>query len=115
MSKFEFLIRPSENMRICEDFMLFYVLQGSSEFTIENQKYRMDKDDFLVVNVDERFAFSSKGSFLAASFTISYSELSGMLKRNMIYFKCNTVVEDNEICNEIRAYINQIVSEQSQE
>lgn len=93
--------------------MLFYVLQGTSEFTIENRKYRMDTQDFLVVNADERYSFLAKGNFLAASFIMPYSEISSLLKKNTIYFRCNSVMENNELYNEIRSMLQQIVSTQS--
>jgi len=114
MKQFEFLVKTEQETQISDDFLLFYVLQGSVDYTIENKKYRMSANDFLLVNVDERHSYSARGTFLAACFSISYSTLSSMMKKNMLYFRCNTVVEENESCKLIRELVQKVVFATSQ-
>lgn len=112
MIDFEFLIRKNEQSHVHSDIELFYVMEGSAKFTLENRQYQLRRDDFLVVNVDKNHSYTADGDFLAASMRISYSELTSMMKQNMIFFWCNTAVEVNEGCDELRRVIKKIIAEQ---
>ncbi len=112
MIDFEFLIRKFEKSHVHSDIELFYVMDGSAEFTLEDKQYLLHRNDFLVVNVDKRHSYTAEGDFLAACMSISYSELSSIMKQSMIFFWCNTSVEANESSDELRRVIKKIIAEQ---
>jgi beta-xylosidase/AraC-like DNA-binding protein len=114
MLEFEFLIQKMVEMHMHADIEFFYVMEGNVEFTMEDKRYAMNKEDFLVVNADKRHGYQTSKDFLGVSIHISYAELSKMLKQNMIFFWCNTVLEDNEVCDEVRLILKKIISEQFQ-
>lgn len=112
MVNFDFMIEKTEELYKQADIEFFYVMNGTAEFTMEGRQYHMEKEDFLVINADKEHGYQAKGDFLAARMQISYSELSKMLRQDMIFFWCNTVLDDNELCSEIRGIMKKIISEQ---
>lgn len=112
MIEFEFLIRKNEDVHMHSDVELFYVMEGTVDFVLEDKEYCLEKDDFLVVNVDKKHSFHAKDGFIAACMHISYTKLSKMLKQNLVFFWCNTALEDNEITDELRSIIKKIIGEQ---
>lgn len=114
MLEFEFLVRKAEEMHMHADIEFLYVMEGSAVFSLEDKQYQLRKEDFLVVNADKRHGYMGKDDFLAACIHISYAELAKLLKQNMVFFWCNTTIDDNEVCDEIRMVIKKIISEQFQ-
>ena len=114
MLEFEFLIRKTEDIHMHADIEFFYVMEGNVTFSLEDKQYSLGKEDFLVVNADKRHGYQGDEEFLAACIHISYADLSKLLKQNMIFFWCNTVLDDNEVCDEIRMVLKRIISEQFQ-
>lgn len=111
MIEFEFLIRRNQEIHMHADIELFYVMEGQMDFTLEDKQYKMEKEDFLIVNADKRHSYNAKEDILVACLHISYAELSKMLKQNMIFFWCNTVLEENEMYEVVRGILKKIVSE----
>lgn len=112
MIDFEFLIRKTERSHAHSDIELFYVMDGTVTFILEDKEYILRRDDFLVVNVDNSHSYTAEDGILAACMHISYSELTAMMKQSMIFFWCNTVMETSEACDELRRVIKNIISEQ---
>ncbi|MCF0130000.1 MAG: helix-turn-helix domain-containing protein, partial [Pseudobutyrivibrio sp.] len=112
MIDFEFLVRENCEDTVSSDVNLFFVMTGSCEVTVEDKKYKLKKDDFMVINVDQHYSYSATTGFIGSRLAISYIELSKLLKQNMIFFWCNTAVENSDICDELRIIIKKINSEQ---
>ena len=113
--EFSFLVQKDGNVHIHADIELFFVLDGAGEFTLEDKKYSLKKEDFIVINSNQKHSFHSLDeNFLGASIMISYVKLSRMIKKEMIFFVCNSSVEENEITEELRNILHKIVSEQYQ-
>ncbi len=60
MIEFEFLIKKNMDVHMHTDIELFYVMEGQIDFTLEEKQYRMEKEDFLIVNVDKRHSYIAK-------------------------------------------------------
>lgn len=112
MITFEFLIRKNEQLHIHADIELFYVMNGQLDFMVEDKQYRLGASDFLIVNADKKHSYQAHGEVLAVSMHISYAKLSEMLKQNMVFFWCNTVLEHHEMYEVVRGIIKKIISEQ---
>lgn len=112
MIDFEFLIHKSEEPHSHSDLEVFYVMQGTADFALEDKMYHLGKDDFLVVNVDKKHSFHAGNDFIAACMHVSYSKLSKMLRQNFVFFWCNTAIEDNESAEVLRSIIRKIIGEQ---
>lgn len=112
--EFEFLIRKIDEVHMHADIEFFYVMEGSVAFSLEDKQYVLGKEDFLVVNADKKHGYQGTEDLLAACIHISYSELAKLLKQDMVFFWCNTALDDNEVCDEIRSIFKKIISEQFQ-
>lgn len=112
-TQFCFLVDRNDETHIHADIELFFVIDGSGYFTLEKKRYHMKKEDFIIVNPNQKHSFHTLDKdFLAASLKFSYSNLRKMLKKDMFFFVCNSAVEENEFISEIRVILKKIVNEQ---
>lgn len=112
MYDFTFVLHTSESNHNHTDIEFFYVLDGAAEFTLEDKQYRLNKDDFLIVNVDKIHSYRTEGDFLGACVHFSYSKLCSMMKQSMVFFWCNTAGGGSEAYDEVRWIFRKIVSEE---
>lgn len=112
MYDFSFVFQTTELSHSHTDIELFYVLDGTAIFTLEDKQYTLNKDDFLVVNVDKVHAYRAEGDFLGACVHFSYSQLCSMMKQSMVFFWCNTAGGNSEGYDELRRIFRKIVSEE---
>ena len=112
MYNFTFVFQTVELSHSHTDIEFFYVLDGTAIFTLEDRQYTLNKDDFLVVNVDKLHAYRTEGDFLGACVHISYSQLCSMMKQSMVFFWCNTAGGNTEGYDELRRIFQKIISEE---
>lgn len=112
MYDFSFVFQTMEPAHCHTDVEFFYVLSGTAVFTMEDKQYRLNKDDFLVVNVDKNHAYRSEGDFLGACVHFSYSKLCSLMKQSMVFFWCNTASGNTEGHDELRRIFRKIISEE---
>ncbi|MCI2049597.1 MAG: helix-turn-helix domain-containing protein [Lachnospiraceae bacterium] len=114
--KFQFSIQRDEKMNAQMDFELFYLIEGKCTFTVEDESYKLGKDDFLIVNTDKQHGYTSEGELLSASIYIPYSELMRLLRQELILFNCNSAQDGgNELYDEVRLTLKQILNEEGHE
>lgn len=112
MFEFAFSVRSLEASHSHSDVEFFYVMEGIVNFTLEDRQFLLRKGDFLVVNVDRSHSYQAEGECLVAWLHLSFAALSRMMKKTMILFWCNTAVDNNEACGELRAIFQKILTEQ---
>lgn len=112
---FQFSNSRHELNHVHSDIEVFCVMEGNAQFVLEGKQFVLRKDDFLVINVDKNHSYSSEEDLLVARMHISYSELSTMMKKSMIFFWCNTALEVTEATDELRRVIKKIIAEQYRE
>ncbi len=110
--KFQFSVQKVEPVNSQTDIELFYVIEGSSEVTVEDRKYLLKKDDFMIINADRMHSVISSENILSASIFIPCNELMRLLKRDMVLFFCNSSVEEGDMYDEVRHTLKQIFSEE---
>ena len=112
MYDFTFVFQNPEPTHSHTDVEFFYVLDGTAVFSLEEKQYRLNKDDFLVVNVDKTHSYRTEGDFLGACVHISYSQLCSLMKQSMVFFWCNTAGGNTEGYDELRRIFRKIISEE---
>lgn len=111
--EFEFLARKTDDTHIHSDIELFFIMDGSGEFTLEDKKYSMGREDFVVVNPNQKHAFHTRDEqYLAACIHFPYGSLCKMLNREMFFFYCNSITGENDAIAEMRGILRKIVNEQ---
>ncbi len=108
----DFSILKTNNEHVHSDVELFFVVDGEVDFSMEGKTYLLKKDDFLIVNVDTLHGYKARGELLTFCVHVPYSELIQMLKKDMALFWCNTSVENNESCDEVRSIIRKLIWEE---
>lgn len=112
MYEFSFVLSKSEPNHIHTDIEFFYVIDGSAVFSLEDRQYNLEKNDFLIVNVDKTHSYTTKGDFLGACVHFSYSELCSLMKQSMVFFWCNSATGNTEAYDELRRIFRKIISEE---
>ncbi len=108
---FSFLTWDYEDKHLHEDVELLYVYDGKLDITIENNKYSLKKDDFLIVNSNKFHSFTTSDNALIGSFSISYSQLLELTKQSYLVFWCNSTIEKSGEYNEVRKKINEFTND----
>lgn len=111
MIDFKFEMQKSCRVHTHPEIELFYVLDGSVVFSMEERQCRLQQDDFLIVNSESRHSWSSDDEVLSACLHISAHELARLLKQNLVVFWCNSAVEQNEQYRQVRSILKKIFSE----
>lgn len=109
MFNFSFAFQTSQPSHAHTDIEFFYVLDGAAVFTLEDKQYHLEKDEFLVVNVDKNHSYRGEGDFLGACIHISYSQLCSLMKQSIVFFWCNTSDGNTEGYDELRRIFQKIV------
>lgn len=115
MIEFKFEMQNSCDVHTHQDFELFYVLEGTVDFSLEDKKFRMVRDDYIIVNSERKHSYISENEVLSGCLHISYHELARLLKQNEIVFWCNSSLEENEQYHQIRNILKKIFSEHFKE
>lgn len=115
MIDFKFEMQKSCDVHTHPDFELFYVMEGTVEFYLEDKKFKMIQDDYVIVNPEYRHYYRSSQEVLSGCLHISYHELARLLKQNVIVFFCNSALEENEQYEQIRMILKKIFSEHFKE
>lgn len=108
---FSFLTWDNEDNHFHEDIELIYVFDGELEIVVENSKYILIKDDFLIINSNKMHKFRAYKSALIGSFTISYVQLSELIRNKHIVFWCNSTIEKSSEYNEARRKISDFAND----
>ncbi len=109
----QFLAERWEDLHVHSDVEVFYILEGSGEFILEDQRYQMKKGDFIVVNSNQKHGFRTTDErYLGAGIRFPYLFLCRTMNRETIFFYCNSVQNENEIMEELRALLKKIINEQ---
>lgn len=111
---FQFLAQQTEKNHTHLDVELLYVINGSVEFYIEEKKYSLEKDDYLIVNIDTLHRAWVDGDALACRMEIPFLELNRLTSRNTFTFLCNSAVESGESYELARDLIRRIIWEEYQ-
>lgn len=109
--QFSFLTWDSEDKHFHSDFELLYVFDGQMEINVENNKYTLSKDDFLIVNANKFHSFTTSKNALIGSFMISYTWLTELTKQSYIVFWCNSTIEKSIEYNILRKKICEFANE----
>lgn len=88
-----------------------YVMSGKVNVCVMEQNYTLEQDDFLVINSNHRHSWTSLSESAVCEMHFNYQMILEQMHRQLIYFQCNSVVENNEKYERIRSRIGQLLGE----
>jgi beta-xylosidase/AraC-like DNA-binding protein len=108
---FGFVTGNQQHTHLHQNLEILYLLEGRLDVQIDEEKYMMKEGDYLLVNANKRHsAQAQKPEALVARFQIDYSMLTEYLGTSHILFWCNTVVDKNEVYEELRQIMDCILN-----
>ena len=88
------------------------MLDGAVEVEVENEKYRLEKGDILLVNANKRHSVRQvEGELLLAQFYINFTLLSEAMGTNRILFWCNSAADRNDAYEKLKKVLDQILGQ----
>ena len=109
---FEFRMDKIQNMHFHQTPEIVYVLDGAVEVEVENEKYRLEKGDILLVNANKRHSVRQvEGELLLAQFYINFTLLSEAMGTNRILFWCNSAADRNDAYEKLKKVLDQILGQ----
>lgn len=114
----EFLRSPGRDMHMHQDFELLFVLEGSVDVCLLDTTYHLHSDDVIVINSNNRHAWSvpvndqqSRRDVLVCEVHFSYSMLREYFDQPLIYFVCNSSIENNRKYIRLREILGSLMNE----
>ncbi len=105
---FEFYDEFQKGIMKNQNPMLIYVLDGTLDITLENVRYHLTADHFMVLNANEDHRLSSDNKLLAGVIYINQHLLTNYVDMSDKQFFCNTTVDKDEAYDEIRLILKKI-------
>lgn len=94
------------------DIQLIYVMKGSVNFIVDDQKILLKEDDFLIVNSGQFISWHAESPVIAR-ISIDYKMLLSYLHKDTVLFWCNSAAAlgDKDNYDEFRRQIRGIIRE----
>lgn len=107
---FNLLLGESEEIHFHQDIELIYILDGSISLSILNETFEMNKEDIIIINPNKKHSYKANKNSLIGIFMIEFRELRDYLKRDLIIFLCNSVINNNDSYDILRSYLKKILN-----
>lgn len=95
------------------DIELAYVLEGNIEIGINEDKYRLQKDDLLVINSGYQHFWNTCGEAFVCVIRMEIQLFLKEISRDHITFWCNSVADRDADYKDIRTVISALMAEYS--
>lgn len=109
--QFEIVSGCEEKEHFHQDIEILYLLEGSIELNINDEKWILSKGDIFLINANKVHTIKVKEEILLCKIYIDYFTISKALKKDNIIFWCNTLVENDKEYDKLKYLINSILKE----
>lgn len=108
---FRFETRKLQSTQFHQEPEIVYVLEGAMEIKVEDDSYKLDKGDFLLINANKHHEYREiKANLLIASFKINYAMLADIMQTSQLLFWCNTVADRNDAYQALKSAMDCILN-----
>ncbi len=111
MMRFDFTIEDQEHRHLHDDIELIYVLQGTLEVVVDEEQYKLEKDDFLMVNRNMMHRYKGSDEVLVGSFYVAYPLLTQLMTQTNITFWCNSTVDKSSAYDDVRVVVKELAKD----
>ena len=98
-----------------EKTTIIYLLEGTVWITLADSKFKMQKDDLILVNYGQDFMWHQEGDVLICVIEIDKGMLRNDLLLSDISFKCNSVTDKDGNYKEIKHLISDLIVEYTED
>lgn len=107
----EFLTDSDIGIHYHSNFELLYLLSGSLELTVEEERIHMEPEDIVVVNANHNHSYEGTENVFIARFIISAEKLRQLLNKDSVLFLCNSSIDKNEVFDDLREVIGKVLNQ----
>lgn len=107
----EFKTGFTGNTHFHEAVECFYVMSGKVSVRVMEQEYLLDQDDFLVINSNHKHSWTGMTESAVCEIHFDYQMILEQMHRQLIYFRCNSTLFENEMYEHVRGRIGQLLGE----
>lgn len=91
------------------DIELVYVIRGEVNITIENSKYVIKKEEFLLINKDNKHSLKTTQDAVLICFQVNYRELCKLTGKDSIIFQGGLITNENSNYIQLKESINALL------
>lgn len=99
----------SENVHSHKNVELLYILTGQIDIIIKGEVFQAFPKDVILINTEEIHSWKSHRNSLICKVYINYYELKKVLKKEHVFFACNSVKEPEKDYARIRYILETIL------
>lgn len=107
---FNIVIEEVQNRHFHQDIELIYMMEGTMNLEIENESFKLNRDDIVIINSNKKHCFRSKENSIIGCFHFSFEYISSFLKKNLVLFWCNSSIDKDVAYEELRQTVKLILS-----
>lgn len=107
--QFYFITSVENSTHYHQNLEILYVLKGVMDVQIDDVKYTLKDGDFILVNANKRHSIFVSEKLLGARFVINFRLLAEYMGSMQMMFWCNTVVDKNDVYQDVRKLLDQIL------
>lgn len=108
--RIEVLNTKEELEHFHQDIELIYILEGTMEVQIGEQKTFMNPEDILVMNANKKHCFKASSNILFARLFITYQLVSDIFQSVDIIFWCDSTTDESERYEELRKVMKKLLN-----
>ncbi len=102
--------RIEEQEHFHQDVEVVYVLEGTMELKVGENKTDMKPEDILVINANQRHSFQASSDILFVTLSIEYGLLSDIFGSSDLIFWCDSTKDSGERYEKLRKVIKQLIN-----
>ena len=101
----------AEEERIQTEMLLIFVLEGQMSLRYQENEYRMNQEDLILINPGLSYEIKSAKNAIYAVASFSMRLMADILKRRDMIFYCNSVVDEGHSYQDLRDIFFQLTAE----
>lgn len=92
------------------DVELIYNIRGNLQVQVNNNEFKMENSDFLLINSKEFHSFHSHDDNIFVLITFNYNKLCSMFNQKQMFYLCNSIKRNYYKDEDLKGAIEELIS-----
>lgn len=111
LAKLELLSDVNEIIHEHTQIELIYVVKGSCTVQYDREKYRMNREDIILINTERGHSICADRESLVCRISFAYHEICRQMHEDYIGFRCNSTIEAGLKYQELHRRVKEVLLE----
>lgn len=107
----DFTTEEHMGVHMHSDMEFLFVISGRVAVRVEENIYRLEQGDMLLVNVNRNHSYSASPDIVMGRFLIAYNKIREYLGKSEVLFWCNSVEDVNSAYEELKKLVCRIFNQ----